>query len=221
MKTKSTEADIAAPAYSRFVSEATRGYSAYLAARIAEVRQPYGGRRVSMLDIGSGTGNLLIELAGRPLFSGDELVGGDFSEAMVREAAGNAAAAGVSGKVRFELMDVHAMPVADGAFDLIVGRSIVHHWQNPAGAFAEIYRALAPGGTVLINEPSRTPSPRALEEFNGRRAALGCIEMQLHDKYTPAETEQFLRAAGIENFYVSAGDGELSLGYEICIQKKK
>jgi SAM-dependent methyltransferase len=50
---------------------------------------------------------------------------------------------------------LYALPFADGAFDQVIVRDVVHHLDEPARAFAEIARVLAPGGRVDVLEPCR------------------------------------------------------------------
>ncbi len=52
--------------------------------------------------------------------------------------------------------DMHAMPFADGAFDIVFGSAVLHHSKDLKGAFEEIRRVLKPDGRlVLINESAR------------------------------------------------------------------
>lgn len=52
--------------------------------------------------------------------------------------------------VSAEQGDVHCMPFADGAFDLIVSRGSLWFWENHPVAFQEVYRVLAPGGQAYL-----------------------------------------------------------------------
>jgi SAM-dependent methyltransferase len=48
--------------------------------------------------------------------------------------------------------DVHCMPFPDDCFDVIVGRSIIHHLKFEV-ALSEISRTLRPGGRAIFMEP--------------------------------------------------------------------
>src|SRR5690606_7311451 len=50
------------------------------------------------------------------------------------------------------VMGAHARDFPDGAFDLVIGRGILHHL-DPDVALAEIHPVLKPGGRVLLQEP--------------------------------------------------------------------
>jgi len=46
---------------------------------------------------------------------------------------------------------VEALPVADGAFDVVLCTQVLEHVDDPARAVAELYRVTAPGGRVLAS----------------------------------------------------------------------
>ena len=77
-------------------------------------------------------------------------------------------------QVEFHVMDAHRTTFADNTFDLVVGRSILHHldWET---ALQELRRILKPGGVAVFYEPLGdnpaaklfrllTPKARTLDE---------------------------------------------------------
>jgi SAM-dependent methyltransferase len=50
---------------------------------------------------------------------------------------------------------VARLPHPDSAFDLVLSSFSMHHWEDPAKAFAEIHRVLRPGGRAIIYDLSR------------------------------------------------------------------
>jgi len=58
----------------------------------------------------------------------------------------------------FALADVHSLPFAPGCFDCILCYLVVEHLQEPEAAFAEFFRTLTPGGTLLL-KTSNVGSP--------------------------------------------------------------
>jgi len=98
----------------------------------------------AILDIGCGTGRLLISAA--VWFPEARLVGIDTAKRMVQQA--QAAAEGSS--VRFQQATAEALPFPDGRFDLIFSTLTFHHWSDQARAVAEVARVLAPGGRWLL-----------------------------------------------------------------------
>jgi SAM-dependent methyltransferase len=104
--------------------------------------------RARVLEVGSGPGRLATTLA--PLAPEVQLTGIDIAPDMVQRATALAARAGVAGRVAFQMGDVTALPFPDASFDLVVSTFSLHHWANPAGGLAEIYRVLRPGGVARI-----------------------------------------------------------------------
>ena len=92
------------------------------------------------LDVGCGEGRLTRELTTR----GYDVAGFDASEMLIEEAR----TADPSG--RYEVAQIDALPVADGAAELAVCVNVLPHIHDLAAAAAELARVLAPGGTLLI-----------------------------------------------------------------------
>jgi SAM-dependent methyltransferase len=107
----------------------------------ALVVQP--GERV--LDIGCGPGTTAIELAARVGPDG-EVVGVDLSPEMAAAASRRAAAAGIS-NVRFVAADAQTTALGR-SFDAAFSRFGVMFFLDPGAAFANIARALRPGGRI-------------------------------------------------------------------------
>jgi len=134
----------AAVRYDRFVARwvLARLYRA-VASEVALVTPPAG----DVLDVGTGPGQLLVELARR---RPDIAVAGvDPSPDMVSLA-----------QARLEPMahfrsQVHearaeALPFPNASFDVVVSTLSAHHWADPAGALAEQARMLRPGGQLHV-----------------------------------------------------------------------
>jgi len=102
----------------------------------------------AVLEIGSGPGELALEIARR--LPGSDVVGVDLAEAMIQTAVARAREAQLDGRVRFVLADAAAIPLVDGSIDVTVSTLSLHHWADPATVFVEIWRVLRPGGIALI-----------------------------------------------------------------------
>jgi len=99
-----------------------------------------------VLDIGTGPGVLLVELAKvRPDLS---LTGVDLSADMIATAERNLMPLG--GRATARVGDVTSLPFADDSFDLIISSLSLHHWDDPESAAPELARVLRPGGRVYI-----------------------------------------------------------------------
>jgi SAM-dependent methyltransferase len=113
-----------------------------LGARVMEVLAPAPGERV--LDIGCGCGQTTLELARRVGPSG-AVVGVDISQPMLAVARERAAGAP---QASFLEADAQTHPFEAGAFDAIHSRFGVMFFQDPVAAFANLRRALKPGGRL-------------------------------------------------------------------------
>ncbi|MCK2221940.1 class I SAM-dependent methyltransferase [Actinomadura sp. ATCC 31491] len=98
-----------------------------------------------VLDIGCGTGTTTL-LAARQATDGSA-VGVDLSAPMLRQARLAATAAGIGNAV-FEQADAQIHPFPDGAFDVAISMYGVMFFADPVAAFANIGRALRPGGRL-------------------------------------------------------------------------
>ncbi len=113
------------------------------------------GSRV--LDVATGTGDLAIELA-RRVAPGGEVVGSDFSEAMLARARTKPKPVGA--ELRFEWGDALELPFADGTFDAATVGFGARNFSDLARGLAEMARVVRPGGRVVVLEftsPTRAP----------------------------------------------------------------
>ena len=104
------------------------------------------------LEIGAGTGYFSLNLMQ------DGVIGAatctDISPGMLDTLEANARRLGL--EVETTACDAAALPFVDESFDLVLGHAVLHHLPDLDRAFAELYRVLAPGGTLFFaGEPSR------------------------------------------------------------------
>ena len=137
--------------YARLARWPLRGMYRRIAAEVAAAA-PHGA---DVLDVGTGPGQLLVELARRR--SDLRLTGIDLSPDMVELAGGNARRAGVGDRVTVRAADVADLPFADGSFDLVVSTFSMHHWAAVAPAVTELARVLRPGGAAWIYDLRSVP----------------------------------------------------------------
>ena len=107
-----------------------------------------------VLDLAGGTGDLTRLMAARVGKQGGVVLS-DINAAMIREGRSRLLDRGVAGNVTFVQANAEQLPFPDNRFDCITiafGLRNVTHKQTALGA---MYRALKPGGRLLILEFSR------------------------------------------------------------------
>lgn len=128
-----------AEAYERY---AVASWSGPLAARLMALAAPREGERV--LDVACGTG-VVARLAAAAVGARGAVAGVDLNEGMLAVAREQAPA------VDWRQGDVEALPVADGAFELVACQQGLQFFGHRAGALAEMRRVLAPGGRLALS----------------------------------------------------------------------
>lgn len=150
------------------------------AAELAAVAQ---GER--LLDVGTGTGGLLRELAGRGIRPA-EVVGIDASTSMIEVAA----ASGLPDRWKLLAGDAQRLPLPDDHFDVVTSCYLLHllGWTVRRRVLREIVRVLRRNGRlVTVTVDSHRPISRAALERLPRRVGL-----------RPLDPSEELRAAGLD-----------------------
>jgi ubiquinone/menaquinone biosynthesis C-methylase UbiE len=103
------------------------------------------GRRT--LDYCCGNGQIALQMAKL----GAEAHGIDISAEEIETSKKNAAAAGMSGRTHYAVMDAENMAFPDDHFDVIVCSGVLHHLDVDR-AFPELARVLKPTGEIICAE---------------------------------------------------------------------
>ena len=56
----------------------------------------------------------------------------------------------------FRLGQIERLPVADGSVDVVISNCVINLSPDKSSVFSEIYRALKPGGRILISDILRS-----------------------------------------------------------------
>ena len=99
----------------------------------------------TILDLGSGTGYLSIEIARRS--PNLQVYGIDLSRQMIKIARRHAQ--GID-NARFVFGNADDLPFEDDSVDFIVSTGSLHHWKKPAKVFDECFRVLKTGKEAWI-----------------------------------------------------------------------
>jgi ubiquinone/menaquinone biosynthesis C-methylase UbiE len=107
----------------------------------------------SVLDVGTGPGLLLVELARmRPDL---RITGVDLATDMVETARRNLSS--FADRTTAVVGDVSDLPFEDDSFDLVMSTLSLHHWGDPSAGGAELARVLRAGGQIRIYDLRSAP----------------------------------------------------------------
>jgi ubiquinone/menaquinone biosynthesis C-methylase UbiE len=117
----------------------------------------------TLLDVGCGTGGVTIP-AKRQVGESGSAAGIDPDSEMIAIAHRKAKRAGL--EIDFRVGVIEALPFPDGTFDVVTSSLMMHHLPQhlQVKGLAEIWRALKPGGRILIADMMR-PSTSFLKRF--------------------------------------------------------
>lgn len=112
-----------------------------------------------VLDMGAGAGRHAFEVYRR----GADIVALDYNLADLKDVKGlfgamaEAGEAPVGASANTVNGDGTRLPFPDGTFDRIICSEVMEHLQDDAGAMAELYRVLKPGGRIAVTVPAWLP----------------------------------------------------------------
>jgi arsenite methyltransferase len=106
------------------------------------------GERV--LDLGSG-GGIDVLLSARRVGASGFAYGVDMTDDMLALARANAAEAGAA-NVEFLKGQIEAIPLPDGAVDVVISNCVINLSTDKPAVLAEMFRVLVPGGRIGISD---------------------------------------------------------------------
>ena len=160
-----------------------------------------------VLDVGTGSGLLAIELAKQRDCRFD-IIGLDISECMIMKARENARHYGVEDKITFVHAAAAALPFDNNTFDLVISYASLHHWFEPVMVFDEIARVTRETGRAIVRDNKRVyDSPMwkqiiwLVSRFMNRRHRENWPKAILAS-YTIPEVRDILRRSELRDYRV-------------------
>jgi len=120
--------------------------NARFVADFLDVHGPCRGGEI--LDVGTGPARIPIALCRAD--GKARVLGVDLAMQMLATAGRNIEEAGLAGRIHLARGDAKRLSAADACFEAVVSNTIIHHIPDPAPAFEEMARLVAPGGTVEV-----------------------------------------------------------------------
>ncbi len=160
---------------------------------------------VNILDVGTGTALIPIELCRHANDAACSVIAIDLADEMLKLARINVREAGFADRISLERVDSKGLPYADGTFDLVMSNSIIHHIPQPIECLREMWRVLKPGGLLFVRDLFRPDSAETVEllvktyagEESPRQQQL--FRQSFHAALTVEELQMMVRACGISN----------------------
>jgi 2-polyprenyl-3-methyl-5-hydroxy-6-metoxy-1,4-benzoquinol methylase len=119
--------------------------------------------RVSILDLGTGTAQIPVELCRRT--GRVRIMAADAAIAMLEIARLNVEFASVQQQVQLDHVDAKDLHYRDGMFDAVMSNSIVHHIPQPAVVLREAVRVTRAGGLLFFRDLLRPNDTKTLDKI--------------------------------------------------------
>jgi ubiquinone/menaquinone biosynthesis C-methylase UbiE len=171
-----------------------------LVGHILRTRKFDVSQRKSILDVGSGAGQILGHLL-RVARPDTRLVAYDLSQQMLRRARNRVK----SQRPNYIAGDLLYLPFADDTFDCVTCGWVIEHLPDPTPGLAELGRVLRPGGSALILATEDTFSGAVVSHtwkcrtYNRRELRHACDEAGLpwKEELWFTKMHRFFRLGGI------------------------
>jgi ubiquinone/menaquinone biosynthesis C-methylase UbiE len=134
-----------------------------------------GSRPLDVVDVGCGTGHMLLALRNRVPTHDLTMTGLDFSAVAVSRCRALLPAA------TFVVGDLYESPLPAGAYDLVLCVETLEHVPDPQAALRELLRVCRPGGQIVLTVPNGEK-----DSWDGHRSF-----------WTPTQFAEFLRSHGL------------------------
>lgn len=165
-------------------------------------------KTIRALDLGTGAGYfsfLLKEL-------GCEVTAIDYSEDMLKNARRNCERLGIR-DITYRQMDAQNLDFPDNSFDFIFTRNVTWTLPDPAKAYGEMVRVLAPGGRIVNCDANYAAGFRKMDETGATEA----MARKAEEQYKLAGKTYSFPAQGLE---MTKERNELANSLYIAFEKR-
>jgi ubiquinone/menaquinone biosynthesis C-methylase UbiE len=177
------------------------------------------GRASGMiLDLGTGPGYLPVEIASRS--PSIRIIGIDLSRKLIHMARVNAARAGFSDRLTFQVGNAARLEFDENVFDMVMSTGMLHSLKDPVKVLSEIYRVLKRGGEARIYDPAKVASQidrkkwKASLNFRERFFLRGFGLFGLHKPiktYEPEQIRAMIEATPFTDFDIDKDEDEIKI----------
>jgi ubiquinone/menaquinone biosynthesis C-methylase UbiE len=194
-----------APSYRDFTGTSAENYQRYFVPAIAtpvsagllHAADLQPGERI--LDVACGTG-AIARLAAALVGPSGSVTAIDIAPDMIAVAKSTGVPAG--SHVEWHVSDATSLPLADGAYDVVLCQMGLMFMEDPSAALGEMRRVLAPGGRVVVNTPGQIQPAfvlmeRAISEHIGPE--LGGFVRAVFSMHDPEGVAALLRESGLHD----------------------
>jgi len=193
------------------VMDEPEGAEAYARSDFSEVNQSFVDallafvgplKSAAAVDLGTGPGDIPMRIVrARPTW---HVIGVDMSTPMLDVARERAREAGLAANVEFIAADAKHTGLDEGAFDVVLSNSILHHIDDTDDFWTEVKRLGKPGAFIFLRDLARPATTEAARNIVETYGGVGPALMQrdyynsLLAAYTTDEVRQQLDAAALE-----------------------
>lgn len=132
-----------------------------LASRLASDSGSLEESWIDVLDVGTGTAQIPIELCQR--HHAFRVMAIDMAVSMLDLAVYNLEVASLAHRVQLAQVDAKSMGFETGMFDIVMSNSIVHHIPAPMACLEQMVRVVTDGGVVFVRDLMRPLDEPTLE----------------------------------------------------------
>jgi len=171
-----------------------------------------------ILDLGTGPGYLPVEIVRRA--PNINIVGVDLSRKLIQMARINAAKAGLSHQLSFQVGNSAGLHFDTASFDMVISTGMLHSLKNPVAVLKEIYRVLKKGGEAWIYDPANVTPYIDIEKWKAslnfrERSFLWFFKLLgLHKPiaaYTREQVIPMIEATDFESFEINERENEIRI----------